>query len=58
MTISDALQILGIGTGEIRRAAWEKEVWLKFQDSKIVNPELLTADDLRAEDWHWSPICG
>lgn len=55
MNIADALNILGIGTGDIRREEWPRDQWLEFKDNKMVNPEILTADDLRADDWNWSP---
>jgi len=54
MTIVDALTILGIGSGEIRRSSWDSGQWLEFEDSKMVNPEILTTDDLTAEDWCWN----
>jgi hypothetical protein len=54
MTIVDALMILALGSGEIRRRDWEKGKWLEFKDSKIVNPDILTSHDLVAADWNWS----
>jgi hypothetical protein len=54
MTIMDALTILALGTGDIRRKSWEHGKWLFFKDSKIVNPDILTTHDLTADDWHWS----
>jgi hypothetical protein len=54
MTIVDALMILALGSGEIRRRNWEKGKWLEFKDSKIVNPDILTSHDLVAADWNWS----
>ena len=54
MTIVDALLINAYGTGDLRRQSWERGKWLSFEDSKIVNPEILTTHDLTADDWCWS----
>ena len=56
MTIADALEINGFGTGDIRRDSWERGKWLYFKDSKMVNPEILTTEDLIAKDWCWSDL--
>jgi hypothetical protein len=56
MTIVDILEIAGLGSGEIRRQAWDRSVWLEFHDGRMVNPEILTTDDLRAKDWCFSNL--